>query len=99
MTDASPWTLIVPLALATFAIRFAGARFGARIPTRGPWARAMRALPGSLIVALVAVSLASGGVREWAAGGVAAVVALVTRSLPLTMIVGIAAIWALRHWV
>lgn len=57
----------------------------------------MRALPGCLIVALVAVSLVSGGFREWIAGLVSALVALASRSLPLTMAAGILAIWALRR--
>ncbi len=92
----SPWLGLAPLALITFAIRLSGAFLGGRIPTHGAWARAMRALPGCLIVALVAVGLASGGVREGIAGLVAAGVALATRSLPLTMAAGIGAIWALR---
>ena len=53
---------------------------------------------GCLIVSLVAVSLISAGPREWIAGLVAALGALTTRSLPLTMVLGIAAIWLLRHY-
>ena len=64
----NPWAMILPLALGTFAIRLAGALLGQRIPTHGAWARAMRALPGCLIVSLVAIGLVSGGFREWAAG-------------------------------
>lgn len=92
----SPWVALAPLAALTFAIRLSGALLGRRIPTHGAWARAMRALPGCLIVALVAVDLASGGIREGIAALVAAGVALASRSLPLTMAAGIGAIWALR---
>lgn len=95
---SNPWTLILPLALGTFSIRFAGARLGRRIPSHGPWARAVRALPGCLIVSMVAVSLTSGDFREWIAGLAAAFAALITRSLPLAMAAGIAAIWLLRHY-
>ena len=101
MTDvwtSNPWFPLGALALITFSLRLAGAMLGRRIPTRGAWARATRALPGSLIVALVAVGLVSGGVREWLAGLASALVALASRSLPLTMAAGIAAIWALRHF-
>ena len=97
MTDA--WLVILALTVTTFAIRLSGALLGQRIPTHGRWATALRALPGSLIVSLVVVSLLTGGPREWAAAVVATGVAVITRNLPLTMIAGIAAIWMLRHWV
>ena len=54
--------------------------------------------PGCLIVSLVSVSVLSGGPREWGAGMVAAAVATVTKSLPVTMASGIVAIWLLRHF-
>jgi uncharacterized membrane protein len=91
------WTLITVLALGTFAIRFSGARLGQAIPAHGPVARALSALPGCLIVALVATSMLSGGWREWTAGAAALAVAAVTRNVPATMACGIASIWTLRH--
>jgi uncharacterized membrane protein len=93
-----PWALIGALAAGTFAIRFAGAQLGQAIPADGPAARALNALPGCLIVLLVAVSLLSGGWREWAAGAIALAIAIFTRNLPATMACGIASIWALRHF-
>lgn len=93
------WMVILPLAAATFVIRIAGVVMGQRLPQEGAWARALKALPGSLIVALVSVSLLSGGPLEWTAGAVATVVALLTRNLPLTMAAGIGCIWALRTFV
>lgn len=92
------WLVILPLAAATFVIRIAGAVMGQRLPQEGAWARALNALPGSLIIALVSVSLLSGGPQEWIAGGVAGGVALITRNLPLTMAAGIGCIWALRTY-
>ncbi len=89
--------MIAALAAGTFAIRFAGARLGQAIPTEGPMARALTALPGCLIVALVATSMLNAGWREATAGALALAVAVATRNLPATMIVGIAAIWALRQ--
>jgi uncharacterized membrane protein len=91
------WITILVLAAGTFSIRLAGAVLGQAIPTRGAAARALNALPGCLIVALVASSLLSGGWREWSAGAVALAVAIVSRNLPLTMAAGIAAIYAARH--
>jgi uncharacterized membrane protein len=91
------WALIAALAAGTFTIRFAGARLGQAIPREGPMARALAALPGCLIVALVATSLLSGGFEEWTAAAIALAAAALTRNVPATMAVGIAAIWVLRH--
>lgn len=94
MTDT--WFVIVGLALATFLIRISGVLLGQQLPQTGPWARALKALPGCLIVSLVTVLLIGGGPLEWVAGAVAAAVALFTRNLPLTMVAGIGAIYLLR---
>lgn len=94
---AEHWAVIGALALGTFAIRLAGVLLGQRIPQSGPWARALSALPGCLIVALLAVSLLSGGPQEWLAAAIALAVAALTRNLPATMAAGIVAIWALRQ--
>jgi uncharacterized membrane protein len=92
------WTLIGALAAGTFAIRFVGARLGQAIPTHGAAACALNALPGCLIVSLVAVSMLAGGWREWTAGVLALAAAIISRNVPVTMAFGIAAVWALRHW-
>tara|TARA_R110002049_G_scaffold207491_1_gene378024 strand:- start:217 stop:510 length:294 start_codon:yes stop_codon:yes gene_type:complete len=96
MTDT--WIVIAGLALGTFGIRFAGVLLGHSLPAHGGWARALRALPGCLIVSLVAVLLLGGGPFEWLAGLAAATVALLTRSLPLTMLVGVGCVAALRFF-
>jgi len=91
------WWVISGLALATFAIRMSGVLLGEKLPTTGPWARGLRALPGCLIASLVTVLLLSGGSAEWIAGVIALGVAIVSRSLPVTMIAGIGAIYLLRQ--
>lgn len=96
MTD--PWIVIGGLAVATFGIRLSGVYLGRSLPERGAWARALNALPGCLIVSLVSVSLLRGGSVEWFAGGIAAGVAMATRSLPATMIGGILAVAVLRRF-
>ncbi len=96
MTDI--WFIILGLAAVTFSIRISGILIGQRLPQHGPWARALNALPGSLIIALVSVSLLTGGPKEWIAGGIAAAVAIVTSNLPLTMVAGILSIWLLRQY-
>jgi uncharacterized membrane protein len=94
-----PWIVIAALAVATFAIRLSGIFLGQRIPTDGRWARALKALPGCLIVSLVSISLLSAGPREWGAGAIAVVVAIATKNLPVTMAAGIVSVWLLRHFV
>ncbi|MFE3836967.1 AzlD family protein [Pseudogemmobacter sonorensis] len=88
--------VIAGLALGTFAIRFGGYLLGARIPSGGPWGRGLQALPGCLIAALLAVILIQSGPAERVAAAVALAVALVSRSLPLTMIAGVGSVWLLR---
>ncbi|QFT61763.1 AzlD family protein [Roseivivax sp. THAF30] len=84
------------LALGTFAIRLGGYLLGASIPESGPWARALQALPGCLIAALLAVILVQAEPAEWTAASVALAVALLSRSLPLTMLAGVGSVWLLR---
>lgn len=91
------WVVIVVLAIATFSIRLAGILLGQRLPTTGPWARALNALPGCLIIALVSVLILSGGSNEWIAGAIALLVALTTKNLPLTMLAGILVVFGLRQ--
>lgn len=92
------WLMIAGLAIGTFAIRMTGAVVGQRLPTEGPWARALNALPGCLILSLIVTTLARGGPLEWIAASVALATALVTRNLPVTMIAGVGAIYVLRNF-
>ncbi len=85
------------LALGTFAIRLGGYLLGATMPSSGRWARALQALPGCLIAALLATILVQASLTEWAAALIALAVALVSRSLPLTMAVGVGAVYVLRN--
>lgn len=91
------WVVILGLAAATFGIRLGGYVLGRSLPQSGPVARALNALPGSLIAALLSYVLVTGGPQDWLAALAAAAVAVATRSLPLTIVAGVAAIWALRQ--
>lgn len=95
---ADYWFVTLGLAAATFSLRLGGYLLGRRLPSHGGWAAAFRALPGTIIVALVTVILMQGGPAEWAAAMVAAAVAVMSRSLPLTMIAGIGAVVLFRHY-
>jgi len=90
------WALIFGLATATLSIRVGGYLLGTRLPKSGAWAGLFSALPGTLIVALLTVLLMQGGQAEWFAACLSILVAILTNSLPVTMISGISAIWFLR---
>lgn len=90
------WLLITGLALGTFSIRLGGYLLGARLPRQGVWARALSALPGTLIIALLATQLVHGGPAEWGAAAVSLGIATLTRNLPLTMLGGLLSIVVLR---
>lgn len=90
------WIVIGALAAGTFAIRLGGFLLGARLPTHGRWAAGFNALPGCLIIALLSVLLIEGGRTEWIGAAAALAAAAATRSLPVAMLAGIGAVWALR---
>jgi uncharacterized membrane protein len=88
----------IGLATANIAIRLGGYYLGAALPQRGAWARGLKALPGTLITALVTLQIINGGPAEWVAGTAALATAVATRSLALTMLVGIVTIYLMRTW-
>lgn len=90
------WITILGLAAGTLGVRLGGYLLGRSLPQHGAWARGLDAVPGCLITALLATQLANGGPAEWGAGAASLVTAIFTRSLPLTMIVGLVAIAGLR---
>ena len=90
------WVTIIGLAIASYIIRLSGFLLALRLPQSGRWARGMEALPGCLIVARVTLMMVRGGPVEWAAGLFVLLFAAKTRSLPLSMLAGMAAVAGLR---
>ena len=90
------WLTILGLAVASYTIRLGGYLLAVSLPQGGSWARGMEALPGCLIVALVALMMLNGGVIEWVAGGTVFFVAAKTRNLPVSMLAGLVIVAALR---
>jgi len=90
------WWLILGLSIGTYSIRIGGYFLGAQLPSSGAWSRALTALPGSLIAALLAVILVHGNTADWMAASIAFSIAVLTRNVPLTMVAGIVAVWFLR---
>lgn len=93
------WMTLLGLGAASYAIRLGGVLLAGRLPQTGRWARGMEALPGCLIISLVALMMLEGGKVEWGAGGVVFLCALVTRNLALSLLVGMAVVALLRFLV
>ena len=91
--------LVLGLALSTFAIRYAGYALGAAIPQSGYGARVMGALPGCLIVSLLALLISQGDRTVWLASLLIALFATRVQNLALVMLTGMGLIALLRHLV
>lgn len=58
----------------------------------------LKALPGCILISIVAPIVPAGGAAEMAAALLVILVALRSKNLLLAMSVGIAAVWGLRHF-
>ncbi len=88
--SAADWVMIIGLAVAAFGIRLAGLIAGARI-RQSRLAFVLDELPGLIVVALVAASLAGASATAWIAAAIALAVAIPTNHVLVTMAVGVAA--------
>ena len=95
MTGAQ-WALILGLAAATYALRLSGLLLGDALERRPRLRTVLRDLPGCLVVALVAASLAVEGAAAWIAAAVALGVAVWTNHVIATMGAGVAAFMILQ---
>ena len=96
--DIDPITLlaIVLMALATYATRAGGLWLANRFnlsERAGSW---LDAIPGAILVSLVAPTVLTGGPAEALAAVAVVAVALKTGSLPLSMVSGVVAVVVLR---
>lgn len=57
----------------------------------------LKALPGAIVISIVAPEVASGGVAEWGAALVALVVAVRTDNILPAILAGIGTVYALRN--
>jgi uncharacterized membrane protein len=87
MTYDTFW-LTAGLAIGTYAIRLGGALAGQHLARFPVSAEALSLLPGSLIVSLVALSLVGQPVWVYGVAAASLGVAWVSRSLILTMVIG-----------
>ncbi|MBK1625198.1 AzlD domain-containing protein [Afifella marina] len=90
----SQWLLIAGLAAATFATRLLGYLAGDRL-RQSRFAFVLEDLPGLIVVALVASSLAGTEPKTWIAAALAVAIAWVSNNVVVTMSAGLAAYLAL----
>ena len=95
MTGLPPGTTFLAIALAavaTYSLRAGGLLLAQWLPERGAARRAMEALPGSILISLVAPNILDAG--PWGVGG-ALLTALITwrsRNVFLAMLAGMAVV-------
>jgi uncharacterized membrane protein len=89
---------ILGMAAVTYAIRAGGLLLANRLPTTGFAAAWVKHIPGAVLAALVAPAIVSGGVAEWIAAALTAVVFTLTRNLFAAMVVGVGAVYLARTY-
>lgn len=90
---------ILGMALAAYATRAGGLwlmGFVKLSPRVEAW---LRALPGAVMVALVAPEVVSGGIAAAVAALATVLVAIRSKNLLLAMVVGVGMVWLLRHFI
>ncbi|MEM9349972.1 MAG: AzlD domain-containing protein [Pseudomonadota bacterium] len=95
---ADHWILIAALSASTMSLRIVGYVAGTAMMKSPFWRRILDVFPGCLVTALVASGLARGTPEEWAAAGVALLIAAVTRNIILTMLGGMGAVVVLTYF-
>jgi uncharacterized membrane protein len=95
-TDLSIALAIAGAALATYALRLGGLLLAERLPTNGGFKRFMDALPGTILLSLVAPGIFSSGMLGSIAAMAIALCAWKTKNILFAMVVGMGMVAAGR---
>jgi uncharacterized membrane protein len=87
---------IFGMALATYGVRAGGFLLATRLPQSGRGARWLRQIPASVLAAIVAPAIVTGGPAEALAALATALVAATSRNLFAAMAAGVATVWSVR---
>ncbi len=96
--DRTTLITILGMALVTYATRAGGLLLMRRVSLSGPVERWLGYVPGTVLVALVAPTVAQGGPATLVAAVATIVVSARSKSLVLAMIAGVGVVWLLRLW-
>jgi uncharacterized membrane protein len=89
--------VIVGMAAVTYLTRVSGLWVGGRLRSHPRFDAAIAALPGAILVSLVAPSIVTAGVPGFVAAGATVLVAIRLRgNILAAMLVGVLVVWALR---
>lgn len=88
--------VVAAMALVTYATKVGGLWLLGRVDVGERTEDGLEALPGAIIVAIVAPELADGGPPEWTAAALAGVVAWKTENLLAALVVAMLTVVALR---
>lgn len=91
MIEQSQSLLILGLAIGAYGIRLSGLLIGDVLAASPKLKSILDTLPGCLIVALVASSLADQPPAIWGAALIALIVAVWSNNVPITMLIGFVA--------
>lgn len=89
---------IVLAAIVTYAFRIGGLLVSDRLPANGPFKRFMGALPGTILLSLIAPGIIAAGLWGWIAAALTAICAHKTGNLLFAMLVGMAVIVLQRNF-
>ncbi len=96
--DSTTLITILGMALVTYATRAGGLLLMRRVSLSPTIERWLRYVPGAVLVALVAPTIAQGGPATLLATVATIVVAARSKSLVLAMVAGVGVVWLLRLW-
>ena len=87
---------IMGMAFVTYLTRAGGIWVMNRMTIGPRLAAGLKALPGTILISIVAPTIISAGLAEGLAGAVTTVVAWRSRSIVVAMVIGVASVWWLR---
>ena len=97
-TDMSVVLAIAGAALATYGLRLGGLLLAEHLPQNGGFKRFMEALPGTILLSLVAPGIFSAGALGGIAALATALCAWKTRNVLLAMVVGMGLVATGRYF-
>jgi uncharacterized membrane protein len=91
-TDITVFATISLAAIVTYMLRFGGLLLASKLPNSGRLKRFMDALPGTILLSLIAPGILAAGFWGYIAALCTALCAYKTKNLFLSMLIGVAVI-------
>ena len=98
-TDSQALLTILGMAIVTYLTRAGGFYLVKKIKISGRFESFLKALPGTILISIIAPTVLSTGPAEGGASLLTAITAWRTKNLPIAMIVGIVSVALLRYFI